>query len=86
MMPSTRLCTALIGGPANLFVIVWLNSLEEAPNIEATITHGFDVEVVDRSSILHYHKRMGHIFEQDGSYAGHVPWLPVTTTSQSIKE
>lgn len=82
MMPSTRLCTAIIGGPANLFVIVWLSSLEEAPDIEATIIHGFDVEVVDRSSILHYHKRMGHIFEQDGSYAGHVPWLQSTDGAQ----
>lgn len=71
---ATRLCAALAGGASNLYAIVWLRSLEEAAEIEAHITRGLPARVLDRSLVLHYYKRLGHLFDDDRRRAGQVPW------------
>ncbi|GAA3657035.1 AsnC family transcriptional regulator [Microbacterium marinilacus] len=75
-LPLARVCAALAGGSANLYTVVWLRSLSEAPDVEAQIVRGHDVHVTDRSILLHYSKRMGHVFDDDQHHVGHVPWAP----------
>lgn len=74
-MPGTRLCTAISGGPYNLYVVVWLHTLEEAVEVEKQLVSELDVTVANRSILLHYHKRMGHLFDADRRRIGHVSWL-----------
>ncbi|WP_345752063.1 AsnC family transcriptional regulator [Microbacterium rhizophilus] len=75
-MPLSRVCAAFAGGAANLYTVVWLRSLSEAPDVEAQIVHGHDVRVADRGILLHYAKRMGHVFDDEQHRVGHVPWAP----------
>ncbi|WP_424466102.1 AsnC family transcriptional regulator [Pseudoclavibacter helvolus] len=72
---SVRACAALAGGSANLYAIVWLSSLAEAPEVEMQIVQDSDVRVVERSIMLHYSKRMGHVFDAEQRRTGHVPWV-----------
>lgn len=72
---SVRACAALAGGSANLYAIVWLSSLAEAPEVEMQIVQDSDVRVVERSIMLHYSKRMGHVFDGRQRRTGHVPWV-----------
>lgn len=74
-LPETRLCAALAGGPSNLYAIVWLRSLEQAADVEARIMRGLPARVVDRSLVLHYYKRLGHLFDDGRRRVGQVPWV-----------
>lgn len=74
-LPTTRLCAALAGGASNLYAIVWLRSLEQAAEIEAQITRGLPARVLDRSLLLHYYKRLGHVFDDERRRVGQVPWV-----------
>ncbi|WOF24052.1 Lrp/AsnC family transcriptional regulator [Microbacterium betulae] len=73
-LPLARACASLAGGGANLYTVVWLRSLAEAPDVEARIVRGLDVRVTERSILLHYGKRMGHVFDDRHRRTGHVPW------------
>ncbi|WP_314732520.1 Lrp/AsnC family transcriptional regulator [Microbacterium sp. Marseille-Q6965] len=73
-LPLSRVCAALAGGAANLYAVVWLRSLSEAPEVEAQIVRGQEVHVTDRGILLHYAKRMGHVFDAGQHRIGHVPW------------
>ncbi len=77
---SVRACAALAGGSANLYAIVWLSSLAEAPDVEMQIVQDGDVRVVERSIMLHYSKRMGHVFDSEQRRTGHVPWVAGAVT------
>jgi len=74
-LPTIRLCAALAGGASNLYVIAWLRSLEQAAEIEAQITRGLPARVLDRSLLLHYYKRLGHLFDDQRRRVGQVPWV-----------
>ncbi|MFA4840392.1 MAG: Lrp/AsnC family transcriptional regulator [Agrococcus sp.] len=74
-LPTTRLCAALAGGASNLYAIAWLRSLEQAAEIEAQITRGLPARVLDRSLLLHYYKRLGHLFDDERRRIGQVPWV-----------
>ena len=74
-MPMTRLCAALAGGSTNLYVIVWLRDLEEAATIEAELARSLELRVLDRAILLHYYKRLGHLFDDANRREGHVSWL-----------
>lgn len=74
-LPTTRLCAALAGGASNLYAIVWLRSLDQAAEIEAQITRGLPARVLDRSLLLHYYKRLGHLFDDERRRTGQVPWV-----------
>ena len=74
-LPMTRMCAALAGGASNLYVIVWLRDLSEAATIEAEIVRSLEVRVADRALLLHYYKRLGHVFDEENRHEGHVSWL-----------
>lgn len=74
-MPMTRMCAALAGGASNLYVIVWLRELEDAATMEAELARSLELRVLDRAILLHYYKRVGHLFDEDNRREGHVSWL-----------
>ncbi|WP_349827228.1 Lrp/AsnC family transcriptional regulator [Brevibacterium litoralis] len=73
-IPGTRLCIAVSGGPYNLYAILWLQDLAEAVDVEARLVAELDVVVADRNIQLHYHKRMGHLFDDDRRRVAHLSW------------
>lgn len=73
--PAVRLCMSLTGGPANLYVIAWLRSLREESDVESGLVAGMPAIVLDRSIIVHYHKRLGWLYDDAGSRVGHVSWV-----------
>jgi DNA-binding Lrp family transcriptional regulator len=73
-LPVTRTCSAIAGGSSNLYAVVWLQSLHEAADVEAQVVSSPDVRVVDRSIVLHYYKRLGHVFDADRRRTRHVGW------------
>lgn len=73
-LPLTRLCLALAGGAANLYAIVWLRNLAEAAEVEAQIVADTEARVLSRSLVLHYYKRLGHLFDGDRRRIGHLAW------------
>jgi DNA-binding Lrp family transcriptional regulator len=81
-LPLTRLCAAIAGGASNLYVIVWLRSLAEAPKVEAEIVGDGGVRVLDRSLMLHYYKRLGHVFDAHGKRTGFVSWAQHGTVAE----
>ncbi|MGO2658268.1 MAG: Lrp/AsnC family transcriptional regulator [Mycetocola reblochoni] len=74
-LSMTRLCAGLAGGTSNLYVIVWLRDLPEAASIEAQLVRSLDVRVTDRAILLHYYKRVGHLFDDNRAHEGFVSWL-----------
>jgi len=74
-LAPTRLCASLAGGASNLYVIVWLRDLSEAGSVEAELVRSLEVRVLDRALLLHYYKRVGHVFDADGRREGHVSWV-----------
>lgn len=73
-LPLVRLCAAVAGGSSNLYIIVWLRELADAPVMEARISGADSVRIVDRALILHYFKRLGHTFDENDRRSGLVPW------------
>ncbi len=71
---ETRMSVTLAGGPANLYAVVWLASLAEATDVEASLTAGTDTRVVDRAVILNYYKRLGHVLDERGRRRAFVGW------------
>ncbi|MCR8670572.1 Lrp/AsnC family transcriptional regulator [Agrococcus sp. HG114] len=74
-LPETRLCAALAGGSSNLYVIAWLRDLQDAADVEAAIVRDLPARVIDRSLVLHYYKRLGHVFDDARRRVGQVPWV-----------
>ncbi|MFC7432101.1 MULTISPECIES: Lrp/AsnC family transcriptional regulator [unclassified Agrococcus] len=74
-LPMTRMCAALAGGASNLYVIVWLRELEDAATMEAELARSLELRVLDRAILLHYYKRVGHLFDGANRREGHVSWL-----------
>ncbi|WP_344344244.1 Lrp/AsnC family transcriptional regulator [Agrococcus versicolor] len=74
-LPMTRMCAALAGGASNLYVIVWLRELEDAATMEAELARSLELRVLDRAILLHYYKRVGHLFDEANRREGHVSWL-----------
>ncbi|MDU0325713.1 MULTISPECIES: Lrp/AsnC family transcriptional regulator [Microbacterium] len=74
-MPMTRMCAALAGGASNLYVIVWLRDLSDAASLEAELARSLELRVLDRAILLHYYKRVGHLFDDEDRREGHVSWL-----------
>lgn len=72
--PGARLCTSLVGGEANLYVILWLRSFSQANEVEADVVRGLPARVVNRSILLQHHKRAGVLLDEEGKKIGHVPW------------
>jgi len=75
VMPMTRMCAALAGGASNLYVIVWLRDLAEATAVEAELARSLELRVLDRAILLHYYKRVGHLFDERNRYEGRVSWV-----------
>ncbi|WP_175414218.1 Lrp/AsnC family transcriptional regulator [Agrococcus sp. SGAir0287] len=74
-LPMTRMCAALAGGASNLYVIVWLRELEDAAPMEAELARSLELRVLDRAILLHYYKRVGHLFDEENRREGQVSWL-----------
>ena len=72
--PGARLCTTLVGGEANLYVVLWLRSFSQASKVEADVVRGLPTRVVSRGILLQHHKRMGVLLNEEGRKIGHVPW------------
>jgi lrp/asnC family transcriptional regulator len=72
--PGARLCTTLVGGEANLYVVLWLRSFSQASEVEADVIRGLPTRVVSRGILLQHHKRMGVLLNEEGRKMGHVPW------------
>ena len=72
--PDARLCTTLVGGEANLYVILWLRSFSQANEVESDVVRGLPTRVVSRSILLQHHKRAGVLLDEEGRKIGHVPW------------
>lgn len=76
-MPEIRLCASVTGGPANLFLSLWLRSPADLQRLEAQIgEHLPDLDVMDRALTLRYVKRMGRILDPRGRAVGVVPVVP----------
>ncbi|SDQ22676.1 Lrp/AsnC family transcriptional regulator [Microbacterium sp. cf332] len=75
VMPMTRMCAALAGGASNLYVIVWLRDLAEATAVEAELARSLELRVLDRAILLHYYKRVGHLFDVRNRHEGRVSWV-----------
>ncbi|MEU0075029.1 Lrp/AsnC family transcriptional regulator [Streptomyces sp. NPDC006332] len=72
-LPDVRLCCALTG-ERNLLLMVWLRSLGDLPQLEATITErSRNLSIVDRAACLHTVKQMGRLLDGEGRSVGHVP-------------
>lgn len=71
-LSHVRLCASLAGGPSNMYVVVWLRSLSEAAVREAELVQFHNARVVDRAMILHYHKYLGQVFDDDDHRVGFV--------------
>lgn len=80
-LPLTRLCASVAGGASNLYVIVWLRSLAEASQVEAEVVGSGGVRVLDRSLLLHYYKRLGHVFDADNRRTDFVSYLRPASAS-----
>lgn len=74
-LPMTRMCAALAGGASNLYVIVWLREIADAATMEAELARSLELRVLDRAILLHYYKRVGHLFDDENRREGHVSWL-----------
>jgi DNA-binding Lrp family transcriptional regulator len=75
-LPTTRLCVSLAGGPGNILVISWMRAIADATDVEAMVGAVSKATVVDRSILLHYYKRLGHVFADSGAHVGSVPSYP----------
>ncbi|KXO90488.1 hypothetical protein AXK60_23190 [Tsukamurella pseudospumae] len=76
-MPEVRLCAALTGGTANLFVSLWVRSPGELHRLEGQLSaQARGIEVVDRMLALRHIKRMGHLLDAAGRSVGVVPVVP----------
>ncbi|MFI5612180.1 Lrp/AsnC family transcriptional regulator [Amycolatopsis sp. NPDC051903] len=80
MLPEVRMCAA-ISGAANLMLVVWLGSQHDTVPLESSLAAKLPwLEIVDRAVTLRGLKLMGHLLDDEGSAAGHVPldfWAPV---------
>jgi DNA-binding Lrp family transcriptional regulator len=72
-LPDVRLCCALTG-ERNLLLMVWLRSLGDLPQLEATIIErSRHLSIIDRAICLHTVKQMGRLLDSQGRSVGHVP-------------
>ncbi|MBB4684850.1 Lrp/AsnC family transcriptional regulator [Amycolatopsis jiangsuensis] len=72
-LPEVRLCAALTG-TANLLVVVWLSTHQDAVALEGSLATKLPwMEVVDRAVTLRSIKLMGHLLDESGLAAGRVP-------------
>ncbi|MEV6898215.1 Lrp/AsnC ligand binding domain-containing protein [Amycolatopsis sp. NPDC051372] len=81
MLPEVRMCAAL-SGAANLMLVVWLGSQHDLPALEGSLAAKLPwLEIVDRAVTLRGIKLMGHLLDDEGLAAGHLPldfWSAVT--------
>lgn len=75
-LSDTRLCAAVAGERHNLHVVMWLRSLSGAKAAEEAVLRDEDIRVRGRRIVLHYHKRLGHLFDDAGRHTGVVSWVP----------
>ncbi|QIZ00428.1 Lrp/AsnC family transcriptional regulator [Streptomyces sp. S1D4-11] len=72
-MKQVRSCVS-VSGPHNLLVIVWLHGLAVDP-FEALLADRFpDLEVRDRTAMLHSAKHMDRLLDLQGRATGRVPF------------
>lgn len=70
-LPDVRLCCALTG-ERNLLLMVWLRSLGDLPQLEATITErSRNLSIVDRAACLHTVNQMGRLLDSEGRSVGY---------------
>ncbi|MFF8024504.1 Lrp/AsnC family transcriptional regulator [Streptomyces sp. NPDC007896] len=75
-MKQVRSCVS-VSGPHNLTVIVWLHGLAAVDPFEALLADRFpDLEVRDRTAVLHSVKHMDRLLDLQGRATGRVPFAP----------
>ncbi|MGH1554142.1 Lrp/AsnC family transcriptional regulator [Streptomyces sp. L7] len=71
---QVRTCVS-VSGPHNLLVMVWLHGLAAVDPFEALLADRFpELEVRDRTVVLHSAKRMDRLLDLQGRSAGRVPF------------
>lgn len=74
-LASVRLA-ATVTGTANLFIAVWLRSIDGLPELEAGLSGRFpSLDVVERAVSLKSVKRAGQLLDQQGRTIGAVPMM-----------
>ena len=73
-MKQVRACLS-VSGPYNLLVMVWLHGLAAVDPFEALLAEHFpDLEIRDRTAVLHSAKHMGRLLDLQGRATGRVPF------------
>lgn len=71
---QVRTCVS-VSGPHSLLVMVWLHGLAAVDPFEALLADRFpELEVRDRTVVLHSAKRMDRLLDLQGRSAGRVPF------------
>ena len=82
-LPEARLVTSTIG-PYNMMFSAWLRSVRHVQDIEAQIVREHpDVQIVDRSIVVHQYKLAGRLLDTRGLSIGVVP-LPTPGTGDPV--
>ncbi|MFC8936213.1 Lrp/AsnC family transcriptional regulator [Rhodococcus sp. NPDC057135] len=80
--PETRVCAAIIGGPAQLFVTMQIHELGAIDALIAALQRSFPgVEILSAQTVLRAVKSFGRLLDVDGHACGVVPvdpWSPST--------
>lgn len=82
-LPEARLVTSTVG-PYNMMFSAWLRSVRHVQDIEAQIVREHpDVQIVDRSIVVHQYKLAGRLLDTRGLSIGVVP-LPAPGTGDPV--
>lgn len=87
-IPGTRVCLRISGGQPNLLLGLAARSLHEVPIIETQVAQAAPrLTVLDRSMVLRFIKRMGHLLDDSGRSVRSVPmdiWSDPTSSTREI--
>lgn len=83
-MEPVRQCMS-VSGRDNLMFVVWLHNLSGMGAFEDTLGQRFpDLEISERTVILHTSKRTGRLLDDEGRAVGHVPLSFGTVPAGSV--